>query len=1834
MKKIYLILFGLISLSLINTSAYAKLSDGDRQALEGFYEGTNGPSWTRPWPWDPATKKFTKDPTTDPAAFPGLVVNANTGFVTEINLANNNLNGSIPANFNIPTGVSALNKLKVLNLSNNSGLSGEVPSEFIGFMASLETLKLSTVQLSGSLPANIGELTKLETFDISYTGINAIPESIGNLSNLVTLNLTSNNISTIPSTIYQLNKLTSLNLSYNKLVDLPASTVTSTQIMLVDLRGNKLDFCDFEAYKTGFPNSILLAAPQKITLPETVNVSVAKGESIDMQTTVCGTNNTYQWYKNGAILTGKTSKTLTISNASNTDIGYYQCSVTNPAAQNLVLQSKKFILTISPDWGPNIAVTNVIEDTPKDIAMTGYYTTAQLIDYFTIYINNGNSMKLELVSGPKHGTVIIPNPAIPSFRYTPNTDYFGQDTLIYKLTSGSLTNTGIISFDVLPVNDAPVLSLFNENGSPLSPFELNVKYGETVKFKAIMDDSKDKNLASTLTLTKKSSSLGGSITYDLASQLGTYRPSSNTTASDITTLVAKENGSTPKESGQKVATFKIQEVITNTPPVTSNVNIEVEAGQVVRFAIPANDAETALANLRVNIVSSPSNSSYFNWWNGEFIYLPKPGFSGTDQFKFTVTDNKNSVSNESTVTIVVKAPPVINLPETTLTSNLLFTGNRMYDYYRTYTYYYRYQRWYYSGYQYYYRGSQFNPSNVGMQVIKKIYPNSYITVNANSYIYLLRRLNDGSYTINYNYSYLSSLISSYQNGYSVVAYLNRYKDSRKVTVNHHDAATGRIIATQQVSLATENGYTYYSTRYYYRGYKYRYYNGNEEMNNPELDLMAMEDSEFDSNFKSSFLEDPVPPIDIPDSLLFEEPTDTVLVEEIDPFEDIVSSITTSRDTVSVNYGEATTLTFLGTSIEGQVEMQIKTQPTQGTLTNFKFDVFENEISTKYTGSYTASANTASIDSIVYTVFNAKDTVSETKIIRVLPVKSPPTMATLTDQSIDEDTEYTLDLNIADADTPFSNLNIITNITSDDTSFVASLTGSMLKIVPPANYNGSAFVEVSVVDLDGLQTSSSFTLTVNSVNDAPEINVEEAYTTDYNQEFSLVVSTSDIDGESAVLTVSGTPDWLEYVAAGTTVGTFTGTPKGVDAGVYAIKLTATDASTSVEKTFQITVVGPDVDSPPTLANAILPVELAKGSDPVIVDVNNTFTDLDGDPVTVTISGNTNSDWLSANLTSEGLVVTIVNPSYTGLAVVTLTGESKGLTTTTNATFYSKDEAPVVSGSIDEMDLWKNSADVSISLAGVVTDPDGDAITYSVASNTLPEMVTPIVDGETLTLKFASGKGGASVITLKGTAFGKSAESSFIVNVKDASPALNAEIPDQVLNKKDSLISIDLSNTFTDPDDTEITITVTEVSKANIVNISIIENTMFISPVGAGYGVLDVTIQGKTNDKFVNDTFTIEVKDVAPKVSVPIQNQVIPKNGNDVQIDVSTLFSDEDDPIVTPAILSVSDDTKANVTLTGNSLVIEPIVGMSGTFSITIQGTSAGKTVDFTFSVTLVDKAPVVATAVANQSVYKNNADIVIDLANLFTDEDDTDMTLSVKAVSNSDLVTASLSGNALTIKIAAGKAGAADVTILGTSGGKTVESTFSVTVEDRAPELVSALAAVAAKENDAPVKIELSSHFKDADGDAFTYKVNSNSNSALVTTTISGSELSLTFVKDKFGSAEIEIAATADGKSVTSKFTVTVAEKVGIFNTRFSENMSIYPLPANQYVNLDWKGNSTLKNVKVTLADLSGRVLIEEAIETLEPAQMHKIDLSRIASGIYFMTLSSDEFRLSQKLIKQ
>ena len=164
----------------------------------------------------------------------GIITNE-YGRVCMLNIPSKNLSGSIPAE------LGNLSSLKQLDLKNNQ-LSGSIPAE-LGNLSTIEVLDLSENQLSGSIPAELGNLSSLINLYLEGNQLTgSIPAELGNLSTLKRLYLKGNQLTgSIPAELGNLSTIEVLNLSENQLSgSIPAEIVRLTNLETMSLCWNYL----------------------------------------------------------------------------------------------------------------------------------------------------------------------------------------------------------------------------------------------------------------------------------------------------------------------------------------------------------------------------------------------------------------------------------------------------------------------------------------------------------------------------------------------------------------------------------------------------------------------------------------------------------------------------------------------------------------------------------------------------------------------------------------------------------------------------------------------------------------------------------------------------------------------------------------------------------------------------------------------------------------------------------------------------------------------------------------------------------------------------------------------------------------------------------------------------------------------------------------------------------------------------------------------------------------------------------------------------------------------------------------------------------------------------------------------------------------------------------------------------------------------------------------------------------------------------------------------------------------------------------------------------------
>ncbi len=132
-----------------------------------------------------------------------------------------------------------------------------------------------------------------------------------------------------------------------------------------------------------------------------------------------------------------------------------------------------------------------------------------------------------------------------------------------------------------------------------------------------------------------------------------YTPASNYFGEDNFTYTVQDDDGTLSNA----ATVAVTITPVNDPPHAEDDSETTAADSAVEIAVLSNDSDVEgdLDPASVAIVASPGQGSILTIdpASGAITYAPAAGFSGTDQFTYSVKDNEGATSNTATVTVAV-----------------------------------------------------------------------------------------------------------------------------------------------------------------------------------------------------------------------------------------------------------------------------------------------------------------------------------------------------------------------------------------------------------------------------------------------------------------------------------------------------------------------------------------------------------------------------------------------------------------------------------------------------------------------------------------------------------------------------------------------------------------------------------------------------------------------------------------------------------------------------------------------------------------------------------------------------------------------------------------------------------------------------------------------------------------------------------------------------------------------------------------------------------------------------------------------------------------------------
>ena len=688
--------------------------------------------------------------------------------------------------------------------------------------------------------------------------------------------------------------------------------------------------------------------------------------------------------------------------------------------------------------------------------------------------------------------------------------------------------------------------------------------------------------------------------------------------------------------------------------------------------------------------------------------------------------------------------------------------------------------------------------------------------------------------------------------------------------------------------------------------------------------------------------------------------------------------------------------------------------------------------------------------------------------------------------------------------------------TDSTRLTVSAQGVTVTLV--ALGKGSVTVTVTATDPGGLMAVQSFRVTV--PNRAPvAVDSIPARTIEVDQADTLDVSAFFADPDGDTLTYATDVSDSSRVTASVAGSTIILAARAKGEATIAVSATD-DEGLSATHAFLVTVP----NRPPVVTDSI-PARTLYAHEADTLDLTPFFNDPDGDPLTWS-AGTSESGAVAVAVSRQRGTLTITGVAP-GEAQVSVTAtDNEGLEARQSFHVVVPNRPPAALGTIADREIMVGDSE-SIDVAGHFTEPDGQTLTYRIASTDSTRLKAS-VDGTRVTL-VAVAKGVVMVTVTATDPGGLTATQTLEITIPNRTPIALDAIPDHTI-EVDQAHTLEVSPFFADPDGDRLAYT---VAASDSTRLAVSINGSVLTLIGLAKGETDVSVTATDGEgASAVHTFRVTVPNRPPMVAETIQSLTLFKDEADTRA-LPPHFTDPDGDLLTfSARTSDSAVVTVGISRAAGTLTVTAV--SQGEAEVTVTATdNEGLTAQQAFLVTVPNRAPTVSDLIPTQTLFKRDS-LLFDLTRRFGDPDG-DPLIHTATTSNRDVATATIERATLTVRTSA--TGEATITVTATDPGDlSAQQSFTVTVENRSPVATSAIPDQTLNERTSRT-FGMSSHFEDPDGDPLTYTA-STSNSRVATVRVSRSIVTVRGVLG--GKAEITVTATdPDGASVAQSFTVTV-----------------------------------------------------------------------------------------------
>jgi Bacterial Ig domain/HYR domain/K319L-like, PKD domain len=243
-------------------------------------------------------------------------------------------------------------------------------------------------------------------------------------------------------------------------------------------------------------------------------------------------------------------------------------------------------------------------------------------------------------------------------------DVGNSTTLSFQLTvigAGDLESTAITTVTVNAVSTPPVVKP-SVNTPPVAKSQRVTTDSDTSS--PITLDATDKD-GDSLTYALRSTPNHGSLSsFDKDTGSVVYNPNSGYTGSDSFTFTASDESSTSNTAKVSITVNPVTHI--NSPPVAKSQEVTTNTDTSVPITLDATDKDGDSLTYALGTTPNHGSLSPFDEDTGSVVYNPNNGYTGSDSFTFTASD-ESSTSNTAKVSITVN--PVTNINATSAPEN-------------------------------------------------------------------------------------------------------------------------------------------------------------------------------------------------------------------------------------------------------------------------------------------------------------------------------------------------------------------------------------------------------------------------------------------------------------------------------------------------------------------------------------------------------------------------------------------------------------------------------------------------------------------------------------------------------------------------------------------------------------------------------------------------------------------------------------------------------------------------------------------------------------------------------------------------------------------------------------------------------------------------------------------------------------------------------------------------------------------------------------------------------------------------------------------------------------